>query len=145
MGGRAVELVADLPSAEQVDGSPGQKTGDVADLLAAIAISFRESIARFEDTVGTITEIVVKQPGGNDRNLVMALQNFDRLHQEFATLGEIVARVAQDRDGNAIVGNACSDVIASIPIEELKDRVAYHFKTVTEDPTQLEESDDVEF
>ncbi len=145
MTGSAIEAVPELPSAEPVDGSPGQKAGDVADLLAAIAISFRESIARFEDTVGTITEIVVKQPGGNDRNLVMALQNFDRLHQEFATLGEIVGRVAQDRDRGPGESAACGDVIASIPIEELKERVAYHFKTVTEDPKQLEESNDIEF
>jgi hypothetical protein len=141
----AIKPEADLPSENQVGDVPVQKTGDVADLLAAIAISFRESIARFEDTVGTITEIVVKQTGGNDRNLVMALQNFDRLHQEFATLGEIVAHVARDHHSDASASSTCDDVIATIPIEELKDRVAYHFKTVSEDPAQLEESEDVEF
>lgn len=125
-----------------------RKAGEIDDLLAAIAISFRESITCLEDTVATITDLVITQ-FGSDRNLVMALQNFDRLQQEFSTLGEVVALVSTARnraaDDDSGVDEFCNLVIESISIAELKERIAYHFKTVSDDPELLEDSEDVEF
>jgi hypothetical protein len=134
--------------AEEGEKSVHRKAGEIDDLLAAIAISFRESITSLEDTVAKITDLVIKQ-FGSDRNLVMALQNFDRLQQEFATLGEVVALVSTARnrasDDESGVDEFCSLVIESISIAELKERIAYHFKTVGEDPALLEDSEDIEF
>jgi hypothetical protein len=143
----AIQVESDQAADEEMK-SVHRKAGEIDDLLAAIAISFRESITCLEDTVAKITDLVIKQ-FGSDRNLVMALQNFDRLQQEFSTLGEVVAlvstarnRAAEDESG---VDEFCNLVIESISIAELKERIAYHFKTVSDDPTLLEDSEDVEF
>lgn len=135
-------------AADEGKQSVHRKAGEIDDLLAAIAISFRESITSLEDTVAKITDLVIKQ-FGSDRNLVMALQNFDRLQQEFSTLGEVVALVSTARnrasDDESGVDEFCHLVIESISIAELKERIAYHFKTVSDDPALLEDSEDVEF
>lgn len=145
-GSVRVESTAD---SEEGPAAGGRRVGDIGDLLAAIAVSCRESVARFEDAVGRITDIIVRQSGGNDRNLVMALQNFDRLQQEFATLGEVVARIsAAHPDGSAegsSVDSFCRNVIASVTIAELQERLSYHFRSRVEDPDQLDDSEDVEF
>ena len=143
----AIQEASDLPAEEEAK-SIHRKAGEIDDLLAAIAISFRESITSLEDTVAKITDLVVTQ-FGSDRNLVMALQNFDRLQQEFSTLGEVVALVSTARgrapDDESGVDEFCNLVIDSISIAELKERIAYHFKTVGDDPALLEDSEDVEF
>jgi hypothetical protein len=143
----AIQEGSDQAAGEETK-SVHRKHGEIDDLLAAIAISFRESITCLEDTVAKITDLVIKQ-FGSDRDLVMALQNFDRLQQEFSTLGEVVALVSTARsrasDNETGVDEFCNLVIESISIAELKERIAYHFKTVAEDPALLEDSEDVEF
>jgi hypothetical protein len=147
-GALAVQVQSDQAETEKM-APADRRAGEIDDLLAAIAISFRESITCLEDTVAKITDLVIKQ-FGSDRDLVMALQNFDRLQQEFSTLGEVVALVSTARSrapgaDESGVDEFCHHVIESISIAELKERIAFHFKTVVEDPEFLEDSEDVEF
>src|ERR1700742_518035 len=65
--------------------------------LGAIAVAFKESLASLELTVGQITEMVVVHNGQKDRKLLVALQAFDRLQQEFANLTAALEMVATAR------------------------------------------------
>lgn len=140
-------IQADLTDERAVH-SADRRGRDIGDFLAAVAMSIRDSVARFEDTVGGITDIVVRQPGGGDRALVMTLQNFDRLQQEFATLADVLARVSAAPDWQSGEMNSrrfCREVIESITVAELKQRLAYHFNAAADDPSQTESAEDVEF
>lgn len=147
MAATCVRSQSDADEASGAVDSGSEQDCEVSDLLLAIAISFRESIRRFDETVGRITEIVTRHSVHNDREFVMALQNFDRLQQEFATLGEVVERIsaAGDRSGADAMARFCRDVIASVSMSELQERLAYHFRIAVEEPLLLEESEDVEF
>jgi hypothetical protein len=98
--------------------------------LAAMATTFRETVARFEATVGQITDIAVVQSARTDRDLVVALQEFDRLQQEFTALCEILAKLAAKGSAVSLDGTEASqwnkDVIGSVPVAALKDRLERH-------------------
>jgi hypothetical protein len=124
---------------------PGQAfDDDLRRLIAAMAIVLRETVASFEDTVARITEMTVLRHGGNaDRELVVALQEFDKLQQEFATLSEILVRLsAAPEEGGGALSSA--DLIPAIAIAGLRDRLA---KRLNEDEgvDLSPQPDDVEF
>lgn len=121
---------------------------DIKTFVAAIAVVLRETVAGFERTVSRITEITVMRPGRADRDLVVALQDFDRLQQEFATLGEVLDRLsALSGDGQPTrrgAHEADHPVLAAISIAGLKDRLSQHLRSLTGLP-DAEESAEVEF
>ena len=99
---------------------------DLRAFLSAVAGLLHETAARFEDTVGRVTEISMTQRGRAERELIVTLQDFDRLQQEFVALGDILARYAAAsdddlsiRDGRAEFGH----VIAGIAVGDLKERL----------------------
>ena len=67
---------------------------EVGTFLVATAEVLRETIVRFEKTTARITESVVTRPGQADRDLIVTLQDFDRLQQEFLTLAEVLTQAA---------------------------------------------------
>jgi hypothetical protein len=100
---------------------------DVRAFLAALAALLRDTVLRFEETVCRITHIVMTQGAKADRDLIVELQNFDRLQQEFAALGDTLARYSSmiegftsADDGRARLG---LDVIAAISMADLKERL----------------------
>lgn len=102
---------------------------DISTFLAATAMALRETVARFEKTTARITESVTTRPSLADRDLIVTLQDFDRLHQEFATLAEVLTRAA-GKSGESWVraeggGHPAEDAIATISIADLKDRLMY--------------------
>jgi hypothetical protein len=103
-----------------------------------------ETVAAFELTVSRITEITVTRPGRADRDLVVALQDFDRLQQEFATLGQLLAKLSIKSEPNAEELNGGRDVIADISIADLKERLAHHLMVLTSDIPDVP-AEDVEF
>ena len=120
-------------SAAAVDASPegtdGERSPDeIKTFLAAIATVLRETVVGFETTVARVTEITVTRTGRADRELVVALQDFDRLQQEFANLSEVIARLSIWSDESASRNGAGNHAIAGISIAELKDRLSHHFK-----------------
>jgi hypothetical protein len=119
---------------------------DLRRLIAAMAIVLRETVSAFEDTVARITEMTVLRHGGNaDRDLVVALQEFDRLQQEFATLSDILLRLSAPPQEDATAPPSSSELIPAIAIAGLRDRLA---RRLSDDDTDLELSPrpgDVEF
>jgi hypothetical protein len=130
-------------SADAVEQTP-RSDGEVRLFLAAIATVLRETVTAFESTVGRITEITVTRPGRADRDLVVALQDFDRLQQEFATLSEVIARLSLKPETDGPAAAADEDVLAAISIADLKGRLARHLRTTTAD-APVAEGEDVEF
>jgi hypothetical protein len=116
---------------------------DLRRLIAAMAICLRETVASFEDTVTRITEMTVLRHGSNaDRELVVALQEFDRLQQEFATLSDILLRLSAPPEERP---PSSAELIPAIAIAGLRDRMA---RRLTEGEDDLELSPlpgDVEF
>ena len=53
-----------------------------------------DNVLRLEETVGRVTDLVMGS-GRPDRELVVTLQSFDRLKQEFEALGDALTRYAE--------------------------------------------------
>lgn len=139
------ESVAEVPvESESVESSPQKSADEIRTFLAAISTVLHETVAAFELTVSRITEITVTRPGRADRDLVVALQDFDRLQQEFATLGQVLgklsAKAADAEEGDA----GHHEVIADISIADLKERLAHHLMVLTSDLPDVPQ-EDVEF
>lgn len=102
---------------------------EIATFLAATAAALRETITRFERTTARITESVTTRPSLADRDLIVTLQDFDRLQQELATLAEVLSRAA-GKSGKSWLraeggGHPAEDAIATVSIADLKDRLMY--------------------
>jgi hypothetical protein len=102
---------------------------DIATFLAATAVALRETVTRFEKTTARITESVTTRPSLADRDLIVTLQDFDRLQQEFATLAEVLTRAAAKSSESWLRaeggGHPAEDAIATVSIADLKDRLMY--------------------
>ena len=102
---------------------------EIGSFLAATAMALRETVTRFERTTARITESVTTRPSLADRDLIVTLQDFDRLQQEFATLAEVLSRAA-GKSGESWLraeggGHPAEDAIATVSIADLKDRLMY--------------------
>lgn len=130
--------------ADEAESAAGQSPDEVRTFLAAISTVLHETVSAFESTVSRITEITVMRPGRADRDLVVALQDFDRLQQEFQSLGEVLARLsARPEDGAGDVPG--EDVMAGISIADLRDRLAHQLMILTTDLPDAAPSEDVVF
>ncbi len=138
------EFVAEV-SVESSESAPQKSPDEIRTFLAAISTVLHETVAAFELTVSRITEITVTRPGRADRDLVVALQDFDRLQQEFATLGQILGKLSSKSHAGAEeqeVGH--HKVIADISIADLKERLAHHLMVLTSNIPDVP-AEDVEF
>lgn len=114
------------PSTEQ---DAGKNTGDlIGTILVALADALHETVSRFEETAGGVTHLVAKPIGGNaSRDLVVTLQNFDRLQQEFAALANVLKRyggMAEDLTSGANCPVAAArELIEAITVAEFRDRL----------------------
>jgi len=135
--------------AQPAEPAPRRSEDDIKTMVAAIAVALRESVAGFEEAVSRVTEITAMRPGRADRELVVALQDFDRLQQEFAILGDVLGRisVASDAGSSAEQGAAaaCHPLLDGITMAGLKARLSYHLRSLTADPSESDGSDEVEF
>ena len=134
----------DQESEQPVSGAPIQAGEDLGAFLGTIAMLLHETVAKFERTSSKITEIVVSQPGKTDRELILALQDFDRLQLEFSALGVALARTGESATtGRWAEGSgedhAKHEVIGAISIADLKDRILTHLNG----PALVPEMDDM--
>jgi hypothetical protein len=114
----------------QPDESTRRLVNEISAFLLATAKALRETVSRFEETTARITEKVMAQPTQADRDLVVMLQDFDRLQQEFAALAELFIRATAKseeswlhEDGDNHPARAA---IATISLADLKDRLTRH-------------------
>jgi hypothetical protein len=95
--------------------------------LVATAMVLRDTIARFEKTTASITEQVMTSSSQADRDLIVMLQDFDRLNQEFVSLADVLVQAAAKpreswlrEDGGS---HPAEDAVAAVSIAHLKDRL----------------------
>jgi hypothetical protein len=105
----------------------GQLVDEISTFLVAAAAVLREAIMRYEKTTARITEHVANRPNEANRDLIVTLQEFDRLHQEFAAIAEVLTSAAakpseswRRAEGGV---HPAEDAIANISIADLKERM----------------------
>ena len=117
---------------EEIEGAAAQNPEDeVRVFLGALATLMRDTVVRFEETVCRVTDLVTAQQGGAGRSLIVALQDFDRLQQEFGALGETLARYAAaagPRSATDAPFQLGRDAIAPISVGDLKERLLRHLQ-----------------
>jgi len=104
---------------------------NVGAFLAVFAALLLDNVLRLEETVGRVTDLIMSS-GRPDRELVVTLQSFDRLKQEFEALGDALTRYAESTnavppDGEERV-QLGEEVIGAITVADLKDRLLYPLK-----------------
>ena len=104
---------------------------DLREFLPAIAALLQETAGRLEDSAARVTQFVMTSRGRTDPNLIVTLQDFDRLQQEFTALGEALARYAATWDETSS-GHASHDefghVIAAVTVGDLRDRLLHRLR-----------------
>ena len=122
-------------------GDAGQDDGSApSDLplptvLAALASILRDSTGRFEETSDRITQLVVARESGSGVDIIVALQEFDRLRQDFEAIEGILAGCAQviERARGSEAVHPLRDVIAEIPVVDFKNRLARRLAWVAQE------------
>lgn len=124
------EDIRDEPGEESTNGLPG--TQNIGSVLSAIADVMGETIGRFEEAAARITQIVLTKGSGAHNELIVELQGFDRLQQEFAAFGNALARCAAAANSLSWDGDQDarlrSDVIAAVAVSELRWRLLRRFE-----------------
>jgi hypothetical protein len=104
---------------------------NVGAFLAVFAALLLDNVLRLEETVARVTDLIMSS-GRPDRELVVTLQSFDRLKQEFEALGDALTRYAESTnavppDGEERI-QLGEEVIGAITVADLKDRLLYRLK-----------------
>ena len=106
-------------------------SNDVGSFLAVFAALLLDNVLRLDETVGRVTDLVIGS-GRPDKELVVTLQSFDRLKQEFEALGDALTRYAGATNSIPSEGQERAqlgqEVIAAITLAELKDRLLYRLQ-----------------
>jgi hypothetical protein len=104
---------------------------DVGSFLAVFAALLLDNVLRLDETVGRVTDLVIGS-GRPDKELVVTLQSFDRLKQEFEALGDALTRYAQSTNSVPPAGEERAqlghEIIAAITLAELKDQLLYRLQ-----------------
>lgn len=128
------ETPANRPSGDQ----------EVAAFLTALAGLLHDTIGRLEDTVGEVTGRVVSRPNFADRDMVVALQAFDRLQQEFAALSGVLAKYAAKRGAaaeHAAREALLRELLSTISVHDLKQRLTDKMVSADLLPPEAAEAD----
>ena len=103
-------------------------------VLAALASILRDSTGRFEETSDRITQLVVARESGSGVDIIVALQEFDRLRQDFEAIEGILAGCAQAIEHPASEpGHPLRDVIDEVPVVDFKNRLARRLTWVSQE------------
>jgi hypothetical protein len=100
---------------------------EIRTFLSVMATAVRDTLGQFEQTTARVIDLAVMRVGRPDRDLVVTLQTFDRLQQEFATLADVLNLAAgkshQSWLRGAGGGHPAEDAIAKVSIGALKERL----------------------
>jgi hypothetical protein len=100
---------------------------EIRTFLSVMATAVRDTLGQLEGTTARVIELAVMRAGRPDRDLVVTLQTFDRLQQEFATLADVLnlaaAKSHESWLPSAGDGHPAEDAVAEVPIGELKERL----------------------
>ena len=100
---------------------------EIGIFLVATATVLRDTVTKFESTTARVTEKVLTGSTQADRELIVTLQDFDRLNQEFATLVEVLIQAAA-KPGDSWLraeggSHPAEDAIAAVSVADLKERL----------------------
>lgn len=124
------------------DGQLPTAKDEAGAMVAAIAAVLQQTVASLDRTVSRITEMTVLGGSRVDHELIIALQDFDLLQQEFATLGEVLAQLP----GGMAPGSAAGHpLLASIPIAGLKERLSRKLDELLTGTQEVDGQDEAEF
>ena len=105
--------------------TPEEYDNDVGAFLAVFAALLLDNALRLDETVGRVTDFVMASKPS--RELIVTLQSFDRLKQEFEALGDALTRYAEAHNAAPLNAEEHSrlqeNVIAGITVADLKDRM----------------------
>ena len=105
--------------------TPEEYDNDVGAFLAVFAALLLDNALRLDETVGRVTDFVMASKPS--RELIVTLQSFDRLKQEFEALGDALTRYAEAHNAAPLNAEEYSqlqeNVIAGITVADLKDRM----------------------
>ncbi|HWV43237.1 hypothetical protein [Pseudorhodoplanes sp.] len=127
MSAIAPRQIVESDAGEAAASAPDDALSEVAALLGVLATLFLDNVRELEDTVARVTNLVLRD-GKPDRELIVTLQSFDRLKQEFEALSGALARYAESThtlsprakvDARGPFGR---DVIDEISLSDLKER-----------------------
>ena len=108
-----------------------ESADNVGAFLAVFAALLLDNVLRLEETVARVTDLIMSS-GRPDRELVVTLQSFDRLKQEFEALGDALTRYAESTNAIPSAGEERiqlgQEVISAITVADLKDRLLYRLK-----------------
>jgi hypothetical protein len=110
----------------EIASAPDGALSEVAALLGVLATLFLDNVRELEDTVARVTDLVMRD-SKPDRELIVTLQSFDRLKQEFEALSGALARYAESTNALPLAGDEPRvpfgrDVIHDITLADLKER-----------------------
>jgi hypothetical protein len=101
-------------------------TDETGAFLAVFAALLLDNVVNLEDTVGRVTDLVIGS-GHPSREMIVTLQSFDRLKQEFEALGDALTRYAEATNKSELNGGDLAElerrVISGITVADLKDRL----------------------
>ena len=115
----------DLDASQALDAASDDLS--LAKLLAAVASILRDSTGRFEETSDRIAQLVVSpEKAGAGVDIIVALQEFDRLRQDFHAIETILAGCARviERPPTPQAAQPLRDVVAEVPVVDFKNRLA---------------------
>ncbi len=98
---------------------------EIRRLLTIFAALFIDNVRHLDDTVANVTSLIMRE-GRPDNDLIVTLQSFDRLKQEFEALGGALAQYAEAANPNLAddqvmeLGRA---VVNAITLADLKARM----------------------
>lgn len=123
------------------DTGPEQPVDDLAAFLATLTEVLRETISKLEQTASKVTDHIVTMPAQTDRALVVALQDFDRLNQEFAAICDALARTGTSMTGSWTREEGGDHpkykVIKAISVADLRNRVLDRLNSASEPSVNL--------
>ena len=129
------------PATATAEGSP---TAEISALLGVLATLFLDNVRNLDDTVTQVTDLVMRE-GKPSRELIVTLQSFDRLKQEFEALSGALARYADSTNTVPLFGEERvqfgRDVINAISLGDLKDRFHDRMDNSTLPPLEFPEPD----
>jgi hypothetical protein len=100
---------------------------EIGIFLVATATVLRETVMKFESTTARVTEKVLTGSAQADRELIVTLQDFDRLNQEFVTLAEVLIQAAAKPRSSWLRAEGGShpaeDAVAAVSVADLKERL----------------------
>ena len=104
--------------------APGQFSG-VGRLLSAVSTVLHETIDRLESASGRVAQTVLMRGNPADHELIQALQNFDRIHQEFSAIKDMITHCATASAEGRLADNAQwrQDAVAGITLTDVKQRL----------------------